>query len=806
MASLMSPNEAVSQIEDPWRFLPHTFAMHLSDNKWVPYTYLVLISHLIAHAVSKGYGRIIVELPPRHGKLIADSTPVLTMEGWKRHGDLRVGDHVFGRDGAPVTVQGVSSPDIADHMVEFSNGETILAHEKHEWVVNDRSCHKEKILETGEMSRCDLSYGGERGHRGHRNRFQVDGNVTLQIPECKLPIHPYFFGVWLGDGRSSSLEFCGDKKDEAIVEKIAMLGYSTSSRWTHKTTGVKYYYYKGVKEKLKKLNVLNNKHIPDSYLFSSVKQRLELLAGLVDTDGSRDKAGRYRISTCNERLAYEIKTIVHSLGENAYIMKYLPVLSSSGIQGKKNIYQIGFNLSYVLPVALKRKNNERFKNVRQKRSIVKIEKVSIGEPGRCIQVEGGVYLVGKTLIPTHNSWFISRWIPAWFLANWPELYVILTTYEANFAAHWGRQVRNILRENEVALGKKYISLDSSAASQWDTLYGGGMITAGVGGPITGKGFHLGIIDDPHKNWQEAMSASIRKTIIDWYDSTFYTRAEPPGGVIVVLHTRWHDEDLIGYLTSKSKGEEWVVIRFPAIAEDDSDILGRKIGEALCPDRFDENALARIKLAVGGKIWAGLYQQRPSISEGNIFKRTWWKRYNRCAEGMFRIQSWDTAAKKGENTAFTVCQTWDRGQIGYYMRDQWRNRVEFPDLIRQIVFEYEKWRPNVVLIEDKSSGQQAIQTLQRSTTIPIIPVSPVNDKETRAIGVSPVVEGGKVYIPESAPWVEDFINRSANFPNTAFADEIDALSQALSYLVATTSHLSMVHGMTRQTFKLLENFR
>jgi predicted phage terminase large subunit-like protein len=796
---------------DTWKYLPHTFASVMSDGLWKPYPYLVMISNIMATVIARGGGRVLISVPPRHGKLIADDTLILTPDGPRRHGDLRAGDYVFGRDGKPVMVLGVSEKDIADCLVTFSDGQEILAHENHEWIVRDRSCHKEKILETKFFLNNNLSCEGRRGARGHRNRFQVDVNTTLEFPEKQLPLHPYFLGVWLGDGRSSSPDFCGDSKDIAIVTKLESLGYKTSSRWVHETTGVCYYYYRnGVKRILHELNVFNNKHIPDVYLYSSRQQRLDLLAGLVDTDGHRDPRGRYRISTCNEKITHQIKALVNSLGGHAYIMNAQPILSSSDIQGKQVVYQIGFNLPHILPVALERKSNKDIPYVHRCRAITAVRKVS-GKPGHCIQVENGVYLVGETLIPTHNSFFISQWLPVWFLANWPNKRVLLSTYEANFAATWGRRARNIVKEKGDRVGL-YLAEDSTASNNWATTAEGGMVTAGVGGPITGKGADLLIIDDPHKNWQEANSETTLKMIHEWFDSTFYTRQEP-SATIVILHTRWNENDLIGYLLREKITDGWFSIRIPAIAEDwngEEDVLGRAAGEALCPQRYDSAALNRIRCNMTPMMWNALFQQRPAPMEGSIFIRSKWKYYTVRPKCNFILQSWDTASKKNWDSAYSVCQTWGVGEDGAVLLEQWRDKVEYPQLRRQVEIQYAKHRPHVILIEDRDSGQALCQALQQETILPVLPVMPTMDKVIRAQAVSPMQESGRCWLPDPTrqenSWVGEFVDNAATFPNAFFKDEIDSMSQALAYIMTMAMSGRILSTERRRTSKLIEGFR
>ena len=393
-----------------------------------------------------------------------------------------------------------------------------------------------------------------------------------------------------------------------------------------------------------------------------------------------------------------------------------------------------------------------------------------------------VMTAGRLIIempPRHGkSELISHWTPVWFLDRWPDEQVILTTYDSDFAAHWGRKARNTIEENPEELDVR-VSRDSSAAQRWETTNGGGMITAGVGGPIMGRGGKLLIVDDPIKNWQEAQSKTIREGQINWFNSTFYTRKEP-GAAIIVLMTRWHQKDLAGYLETEHK-DKWEIIRFPALAEL-NDPLGRPEGKALCPDRYDEPALGDIKTALGSCFWAGLYQQRPAPLEGGIFKRNWWEYYRQQPKFDKLIQSWDTAFKKGKKTSRSCCETWGRAKAGYFLVDVWKDKVEYPELKRMAKALYDKWKPSIVLIEDMASGQSLTQEMKRDTKIPVkaIPVAE-GDKITRANFVSPLIEAGRGFLPKEATWLADFLDETSNFPNSEYSDQVDAMSQALNYL-------------------------
>jgi predicted phage terminase large subunit-like protein len=386
--------------------------------------------------------------------------------------------------------------------------------------------------------------------------------------------------------------------------------------------------------------------------------------------------------------------------------------------------------------------------------------------------------------PRHGkSWLISTWTPPWFLGLCPDKSIILTSYEAEFASSWGRRVRDIIREHGEVLGVT-LRDDSQASDRWQTTVGGGMITAGVGGPITGRGGDLIIIDDPVKNWQEATSEVQRKKAIEWFNSTLYTRAEP-GASIIILMTRWHEDDLAGNLLGRHN-DTWKEIRLPALAED-GDALGRPVGAALCPERYDEEALYSIQRTIGSRAWNALYQQRPSAEEGNIFKRQWWQFYDDFNLPFeFLLQSWDLSFKETKTSDYVVGQVWGRIGGKFYLVDQVRARMDFPTTIRAIREMTAKF-PNAMLklIEDKANGPAIVDML--SGEIPgIVAVEPLGTKEARASAISPLVEAGNVYLPNPnrCGWVNEFVDEFANFPTGKHDDQVDAASQGLIRLNVT----------------------
>jgi len=388
-----------------------------------------------------------------------------------------------------------------------------------------------------------------------------------------------------------------------------------------------------------------------------------------------------------------------------------------------------------------------------------------------------------SLPPRHGkSELVSKYFPAWLIGTFPKSRVILASYESSFAASWGAKVRDVLTEAQSHFHIWPSGGHNASAQHWTTKHGGEMMTAGAGGPLTGKGFSVGIIDDLIKNNEEAMSATIRQKHWDWYLSTFLTRAEPDAAIIIIM-TRWHSDDLIGRLL-KEQPDQWENIVFPSIAEG-ADILGRKEGDPLWPSRYPKSVLEGIKVDLGSYWWASMYQQRPAPIGGGILKREWWKYYRELPHFTQSFWSWDTANKTGEENDYSVGQYWGVYRNGYYLVKQIRERMEYPELKRAILQNFTAHPSNAVLIEDKSSGQSVIQDLKRDTRLPILIIEPVKDKVTRAHLASPTVEAGRCYLPEKEKWVADFVDEMTHFPKATHDDQVDATTQFLNYACKRT---------------------
>lgn len=355
--------------------------------------------------------------------------------------------------------------------------------------------------------------------------------------------------------------------------------------------------------------------------------------------------------------------------------------------------------------------------------------------------------------------------------------MIQATYSGEFAGDNGRKSRAIMDTPEYRAFFGFgLDQSSRAVTRWQTEHAGTYFAVGVGGPLTGRGANVLLIDDPHKNRQEAESQTMRDRVWEWFTSTAYTRLEK-GGVAIVIMTRWHEDDLVGRLLKS--GEHWDQLILPAVAEKDEPF--RSEGAALWPQKYDLEALARIRETIGSREWASLYQQRPTDADGNVFQRSWFRSYREPAPFSRIVQSWDTAFKAGRDNDLSACTTWGVAANSYYLLDCWAERVEFPALKRQVIALADKWAPNEILVEDKASGQSLLQALKDETRLPLLPIKVDIDKIARANAVTALFEAGRVFVPEHAAWLADYIDELASFPVGSHDDRVDSTTQALQRL-------------------------
>jgi len=389
--------------------------------------------------------------------------------------------------------------------------------------------------------------------------------------------------------------------------------------------------------------------------------------------------------------------------------------------------------------------------------------------------------------PRHGkSTLASVSFPAWHLGRHPQHEFISCSYSGSLAMGFSRKVRQLLREPTYKTAfKTRLDPDSQSAEAWLTTGGGGYVAAGVGGGITGKGAHVLVIDDPVKNRDDAESQNARDSAWDWYTSTAYTRLAPGGGVLVIL-TRWHDDDLAGRLlkAAADNGEQWEVINYPARAEVDEPF--RKAGEALHRERYDEEALARIEKAVGPRDWSALYQQNPVADDGDYFTRGMIQYYDREEVDFSQMRfycAWDLAIGKRDRNDYTVGMVVGVNEHDeLFVVDCIRGRFDGFEIVERILDLYEEWRPSIIGIE-KGHIEMALgpflekRIRERGLYEAFIKDLKTGrrDKEARARAIQGRMQQGMVYLPRDEQFTGPLVAELLRFPNGIHDDQVDALA-------------------------------
>jgi predicted phage terminase large subunit-like protein len=351
-----------------------------------------------------------------------------------------------------------------------------------------------------------------------------------------------------------------------------------------------------------------------------------------------------------------------------------------------------------------------------------------------------------------------------------------------FQQRWGNQVQ--------------FTADQNMKGAYKNTQSGSMVSAGIGGTITGKGGNRIVIDDP-VDPRRAFSTAMREAANGYYGQTLSTRLDnKKTGAIVIVMQRLHRNDLTGHVLAN--GEGYTCLTLPAITEDSSVVyfplskkeIVRPAGDVLWPQRENAEDLKRQEKAMGTRAFGGQYNQSPTSDEGAILKRSWWRYYRQLPvlgtgngdAAHHRIWVWDTAAKDKERDDYTAGFCLATTPTGVYVVRHVKERVQYPELRRLIEQEFNGLPARAVVIEDKSSGQSVIQDLRRSTRLPIIAFEVGSrDKVERANLVAPTLESGRVHLPETAPWVAGFVENAAAFPDVEHDDDVDAFVEGLLYL-------------------------
>jgi predicted phage terminase large subunit-like protein len=373
-----------------------------------------------------------------------------------------------------------------------------------------------------------------------------------------------------------------------------------------------------------------------------------------------------------------------------------------------------------------------------------------------------------------KSTYASVLFPPWYLAHGSHRSIIAASHTAELAERWGRKVRNVVAEHEPLLGFG-VSGDNKAAGRWETTDEGEYYAAGVGGSITGRRADLAIIDDPIRSREDADSKLVRDKQWDWYKFDLGTRLKPDAAVILI-QTRWHEDDLAGRLLAE-EGDRWRVVSLPMEAEL-TDPLGRHPGEALWPEWFTDQMRADAKRDT--RLWSALYQQRPTPEDGDYFKAEWFRSASLPPLDQMRIyggSDYAVTADGGDYTVHAVVGIDPDGRM--HLLDIWRKQAASDEWVEAWCDLVCKWKPMGwaeeqgqikagvgPFLEKRARERQAYCFREQFPTR--------GDKAVRAQSIRGRMAMEGLFIRPDAPWKAEFISECLRFPAGVHDDQVDAL--------------------------------
>lgn len=659
--------------------------------------------------------KMIVQIPPQHGKALPVDTPVLTTKGWKKHGDLQPGDYVFGDDGKPKKViANFGKYEWHTQKVIFADGNELVAAKEHVWkIYADRDNHqgrKEEYTETQNLL---------KGR--HRRSPFIKADAVIEMPNAILPIDPYILGMWLGDGLSAQGVIVSGKEDKEHYKSIG------------EVRKVRPGYYrclvKGLSRELRVNGLLNNKHIPIGYLLADKEQRYELLRGLMDTDGTVDIKGRCEFCQMEGRLATDVYVLLRSLGFKPTLHKYDAILNGENV-GRKVRIMFTPNRDQKI-FKLERKQNRILTKKQQDRSdknkfFIKDVATNNNEIVNCIQVEGGMYLAGLDLIPTHNSEGSSRKLPAFMLGLDPDKKICIGSYAATIARDFNRDVQRIIdtpRYRELfpetyLNGSNVVTMANTYLRNSDVIEmvgrKGSLRVVGRGGSLTSKTVDVSILDDVYKDYAEGNSPIVRNAAWKWYTTVVRTRLHNDSQELIVF-TRWHDDDLIGRIEKSGEtvidikswddvkdipAGAWVRINFEGLKTGEpTEIDPREPGAALWDRRH-----SRVKLegqrALDPVQFQCLYQGNPGNAEGKLYRNPFRTYVDKSEWGTYvRSGNYTDVADEGDDFTFSAC--YDVYKSGNEAWNEQKKRFEpiLYALITDMVFTQENTEITAVTVPE-----------------------------------------------------------------------------------------------------------
>ena len=405
-----------------------------------------------------------------------------------------------------------------------------------------------------------------------------------------------------------------------------------------------------------------------------------------------------------------------------------------------------------------------------------------------------------------KSVLCSKLFPAWYIGRHPEHEILTVSHSDQLSSDFGRSVRDIVSTEDFQKIFRGVQLrsDVRAAGKWKTNQGGMYYAAGVRSQIAGRGAHIAILDDVMSE-EDSYSEAGRRYVKEWYPAGLRTRIMPNGSILII-NTRYHYDDLCGWLLKQEENAgdydiiPWDVVKIPAwLDEDAAELLELPVGGSYFPEWKPEEVLRvdehEIKASNGSRYWNSLYMQDPTPEEGGLIKKRWLQMWEdeEPPSCDFVIQTYDTAFSTRTTADYSVIQTWgifylyDQDEQGYesaaphlILLGNIKGRYEYPELRKLAQRLYADNKPDVCMIEKKASGQSLIQDMRRAG-LPVMEYTPDRDKVSRVYAASPIIEAGRVWIPSNKKWSEDLIEELIRFPNAAHDDQVDAMTMAIHYM-------------------------
>lgn len=751
--------------------------------------------------------RLIINIPPGFGKAIDCDTPMLTPSGWVRAGDIRNGDMLLGSAGQWTEVTGVFPQGVIPAFtVTFSDRSSIVACSEHRWAARLRDGSNNwhapwQVKTTDELARDLREADG-------RKKWRIPVLSDTRSEDIDLPIDPYLFGCWLGDGHSYQAAITTMDADiitafsefSPVAQKHQNAGRATTYSLRNRFV-----------TRLRALGVLGNKHIPNVYMLASHRQRVALLQGICDTDGTVNrKSGGQSVTLSCKALSDDVRSLINSIGGvwRGYERK----------AGKKIAYTTMLSLpdgvsAFRLPRKSMRVNPRKACNM-PRRFVDTVAKTSDREMV-CFTVDADDHLfcAGRDLVVTHNTELaVINFIAHGFAIN-PRARFIHASYAEPLALDNSTKVKDIITlPGYQALWPVTMRSDTNAKGLWRTTAGGHLRASAAGMPITG--FRAGIleesgftgalvIDDPLKP-DDASSEKLRKFINARWENTFRSRLAHEDVPVIVIMQRLHVDDFAAHLMQNS-GEQWHLLSLPVLIQGEVEAPGGNV--TVIPHGLPDGPLWEAKhneeqikvLQLSPTVYAGQYAQNPIVAGGNLFKTDWLVDYDDLPPLKWRAVYADTAQKTKERNDYTVFEHWGAGHDGRaYLIDLVRGRFEAPELESTALALWAKAKLmdpqrygmlRKMSIEDKVSGTGLIQSLRRKA-IPVVAVQRDKDKYTRALDVVPLVASGLVCVPKIAPWRQAFSSEYAAFPDGSFDDQMDPFMDAVTEMCGGKFSLSI----------------